>query len=366
MRLRPSPIVSRKVAYSQCWEDPETVREALRVTPDDDVLVVTSGGCNALALLIDQPRSITAIDINPAQNHLLELKREAVQRLSHDDLMCFVGARSSEDRKALYQRVRGHLSCAAQQYWDSRQDEIEQGVIHSGRFEGYLRLFRRFVLPLIHPKERVQRALAPKSLEEQRRFYDREWDTFWWRALFRLFFGRWLLSRFGRYPGAFQHADLPDISSHYLKRVRHALREVPVAENYFLQYMATGEYRTALPPYLDPEYFQTLRSHADRVRIITADLLSFLEATPAGTFSKFHLSNVFEYLTTEEYENVLRHVIRVARPGARLCYYNNVVKRSHPRSLDSMIQSEDDLARSLHWRDRSFVYQSVIVERVNK
>ena len=106
-RLHLSPVVPSKVAYSQCWEDPETARHALRVTPDDDVLVVTSGGCNALALLLDQPRSITAIDKNPAQNYLLELKRRAVQRLSHDDLMYFVGARWFEGRKALYKQSLG-------------------------------------------------------------------------------------------------------------------------------------------------------------------------------------------------------------------------------------------------------------------
>ena len=60
---------SGSIGYSQCWEDPATVREALRITPDDDVLAVTSGGCNVLALLLDRPHSITAVDINPAQNY---------------------------------------------------------------------------------------------------------------------------------------------------------------------------------------------------------------------------------------------------------------------------------------------------------
>ena len=249
-------------------------------------------------------------------------------------------------------------------YWDLNRDDIEQGVIHRGRFERYLHHFQKLVLPLIHPRERVQEALRPKSLEEQRRFYDREWDTFRWRGLLRLFFGRWLLSRFGRYPGAFQHAALLDVSAHYLERTRHALREIPVASNYFLQYMATGEYRTAVPPYLGPQHSEALRCNAHRIRIVTADLLSFLAAAPTGAYSKFYFSDVFEFFSADDYETALRHVVRVARPGARLFYYNNVVERSHPRSLDYMIQSEDHFARSLHWRDRSFVYRSAVVERV--
>ena len=36
------------LVYNTCWEDPRLDREALRLGPDDDVLVITSAGCNAL------------------------------------------------------------------------------------------------------------------------------------------------------------------------------------------------------------------------------------------------------------------------------------------------------------------------------
>ena len=356
--------VPREIAYSQCWEDPDTARAALRITPDDDVLVITSGGCNVLALLLDQPRSITAVDINPAQNFLLELKLGAIQSLCHPDLLAFVGAAPSEDRRDLYRRVRGRLSADARQYWDRRQDAVQRGIIHCGRFERYLNMFRRLILPLVHSRQRVEQALRPKSLTEQRLFYHGVWDSLRWRALFRLYFGRWLLSRFGRHVGAFRHADPLDVSAHYLERARHALTEVPVADNYFLQYMATGEYRTTLPAYLDPRHAEALRSLAPRVRTVTGDLAGLLESVPAGSFSKFCLSDVFEFFSRERYETSLAEVVRVAGPGARLCYYNNLVTRSHPQSLDSKIQSEDCLAQSLHWNDRSFVYRRVVVERI--
>ncbi len=355
----------RKIAYSQCWEDPDTVREALRIGPDDDVLAVTSGGCNVLALLLDQPRSITAVDINPAQNYLLELKRAAVLELSHDNLLSLVGARQSGKRWELYQQVRRRLPISARGYWDLCQDDIGQGVIHIGRFEQYLNLFRRLILPLIHTKRRVEEVLRPKSLEEQRCFYDRVWDTPRWRALFRFFFARRMLSRFARYQGSFQYADLPDVAAHYLERARHAMREIPISNNYFFQYMATGQYKTALPPYLNPLYQKNLRDQAHRICIITTDLKDFLETAPKESFSKFYLSDVFELFSSEQYGSALRQVARVARPGSRLCYYNNLVSRSYSKSLVPFIQNEDELAQSLHRKDRSFVYRSVVVQQVN-
>ena len=37
-----------QLVYNQCWEDPAVDRQALRLTRDDRVLVITSAGCNAL------------------------------------------------------------------------------------------------------------------------------------------------------------------------------------------------------------------------------------------------------------------------------------------------------------------------------
>jgi S-adenosylmethionine-diacylglycerol 3-amino-3-carboxypropyl transferase len=48
--------IFRKLLFAQSWEDPELDIEALRITPDDRVLAVTSGGCNALSLLTTEPR----------------------------------------------------------------------------------------------------------------------------------------------------------------------------------------------------------------------------------------------------------------------------------------------------------------------
>ena len=64
-----------KVNYAQCWEDPRTVIHALEVSPLDDVISIASGGDNIFALLLNQPRSLVAVDMNPAQIFLVELKR---------------------------------------------------------------------------------------------------------------------------------------------------------------------------------------------------------------------------------------------------------------------------------------------------
>lgn len=100
-----SAIESPRVRYAQCWEDPRTLTAALAITQEDDVLSIASGGDNSFALLLENPRSLTAIDCNPAQIFLLELKIRAIQTFEYDDFVSFIGARASRRRRELYSYV---------------------------------------------------------------------------------------------------------------------------------------------------------------------------------------------------------------------------------------------------------------------
>ena len=356
------------IAYAQCWEDPESGRQALQITAEDDLLTITSGGCNTLALALEEPRSITAVDSNAAQSHLLELKIAAIQALEYTSLLRFLGVRPSSHRRQTYAVVRGYLSPEAQAFWDWRQDLVEPGVVHAGRFEAYLSRFRRWVLPLIHSKKTLRQLLALDGLESQAHFYDTEWDTRRWRLLFRIFFSRRMQDRFGRYPGAFRYVDIEDVGEHFLGRVHHALTDLPIAGNYFLEYIATGGYADLrrLPPYLLEQNVERLRNASRRIRVVTASLDSFLERADEGSFSKFYLSDLFERVSPDQYEASLRRLMRAARNGSRLCYYNNLVRRRHPESMEPSILEEVDLGRRLHGEDRSFFYSRFVVERISK
>jgi S-adenosylmethionine-diacylglycerol 3-amino-3-carboxypropyl transferase len=69
-----------RLLYNACWEDPRVDRGLFGITPASCILVITSAGCNALDYLLDDPAEIVALDINPRQNALLELKLGVHQR----------------------------------------------------------------------------------------------------------------------------------------------------------------------------------------------------------------------------------------------------------------------------------------------
>ena len=68
----------RNLIYNTCWEDPALDRQALELTADDRLMVITSAGCNALDYLLAGCGEVNAVDVNPIQNALLELKTAAL------------------------------------------------------------------------------------------------------------------------------------------------------------------------------------------------------------------------------------------------------------------------------------------------
>lgn len=51
----------------------------LKIKKDDTVLTLTSGGCNALNLLLHGAGHVVSVDCNPAQSALLELKATGIR-----------------------------------------------------------------------------------------------------------------------------------------------------------------------------------------------------------------------------------------------------------------------------------------------
>src|SRR5215471_5142215 len=106
------------IIFSACQEDSRSELAAFGPLHGKHVFAVTAGGGRVLNLLIDRPRAITAVDLNPAQNALLELKIAAVRGLDHGVYLRFLGVRIAEDRLAVYERqLRQQLSSGAQRYF---------------------------------------------------------------------------------------------------------------------------------------------------------------------------------------------------------------------------------------------------------
>jgi S-adenosylmethionine-diacylglycerol 3-amino-3-carboxypropyl transferase len=350
------------IRYAQCWEDADILLEALDVRPGDVCLSIASAGDNALALLTRHPAKVIALDLSPAQLACVELRVAAYRRLEHRELLELIGSTPSRRRGELYAQCRPLLGDAARAFWDSRPAEVAGGIGGAGKFERYFGLFRRYVLPLVHRRPQIEALLRGGSLSERQKFYRRHWDTFRWRLLFRIFFSRFVMGRMGRDPSFFAYVE-GDVATRILERAKHAVTELNPADNPYLVWIMTGRH-AALPLALRPEHFHTIRANLDRLEWRCQSVEDYLASRELRSIDRFNLSDIFEYMSEENYHRLLELIVGGARPGGRLAYWNMLVPRSRPASLASRLRPLSELAARLHHQDKAFFYSRFVVEEV--
>ena len=181
-------IHRHNLVYNTCWEDPRLDRVALDLGPDDTLLVVTSAGCNALDYALMGPRHIHAVDLNPRQNALLELKLAGIRHLDLERFFGMFGCgHLPEVREAYRDVLRADLSPWSQRYWD-RWIEFFANSQRSFSFRGTAGLFAQavnvYVNRVIGGRTHIDAMLEAPTLERQREIWEsRLRERFWSRAM---------------------------------------------------------------------------------------------------------------------------------------------------------------------------------------
>ena len=350
-----------RIRYAQCWEDADILVEALEPGPGKRCLSIASAGDNTLALLARSPDYVLAVDLNAAQLACLELRAAAFRELQHRELLALIGSVPCEDRMRLYLQCRGRLSADARRFWDDHTKLIEAGIGGAGKFESYFRFFREYILPLIHSRRRIAELLRAKTREQRVEFYERDWNTALWRALFRVFFSRRVMSALGRDPEFFRYVN-GSVSERILARTRYALTELDPAANSYLQWILAGEHNGVLPFALREENFEAIRRNLDRLELRQAALEDL--SAQDGPFDCFNLSDVFEYMSEQNYALLLKRLAALATPGARLAYWNMLAPRRRPAELADSLDELSELSARLFACDKAFFYSAFVLEQV--
>lgn len=350
------------IRYAQVWEDADILVAALAPQPAHTLLSIASAGDNALALLASGAR-VVAIDLNPAQLACLELRVAAYRELDHPALLELIGSRASARRVELFARCRPLLSPEARAFWDALPDAIAAGIGSAGKFERYFTTFRERVLPLVHGRSRVAELLRGGDPAAREIFYEKCWNTWRWRLLFRLFFSRFVMGRLGRDPAFFRYVE-GRISARILARTRYALTELNPAENPYLAWILTGTHGEALPFALRAENFDAIRVNLDRLEWRRQTVEEFLTAEPGVRLDGANLSDIFEYMSEENTAALLARLADASNPGARFAYWNMLAPRSRPEALAGRLRPLDVLASELFAKDRAFFYSRFVVEEV--
>ncbi|MDX2306945.1 MAG: DUF3419 family protein [Hyphomicrobium sp.] len=362
----------RGLVYPQIWEDPDVDMEAMELGPDKRMLVIASGGCNAMSYLRDNPKEIVAVDLNPAHVALLRFKVAAAQHLpdykTYFDMFGAANKASNVDAYDTY--VAEHLDKTSREYWDAMRPRGHR------RIEGFAQNFYRYgllgrfitsghMLARLFGKNPA-RMMEARSIEEQREIYKTDLEPLFKKRLVRAILGyRASLFGLGIPPAQFEALAgdrlMVDVVRERLERLATGF---DFKDNYFAWQAFNRGYATdgkgPLPPYLQEKNYALIRERASRITVENTSLTLRLKSEPSESFDRYVFLDAQDWMDDAVLTELWQEVTRTAKPGARVIYRTageeTILPGRVPDDVLSRWHYDPARSRALHDKDRSAIY----------
>lgn len=352
-----------KIRYANCWEDSELLLEAFEITPNKKCISIASAGDNSFALLTKNPELVLAVDLSIPQISCCELKKQAIKLLEYEEFLELAGFNKSNRRQDLFKSIEGNLPLECKYYFAQNPKIIEDGIIHQGKFEHYFQIFANKIMPLVHNQKNLTELFLPKAIEAQKLFYDKTWNNWRFKALFKVFFNKFIMGRLGRDKEFFKYVDTAMISKNIKSRADNALRNVPTWNNPYVNYILLNNFEYSLPDYAKRENFEIIKQNIDAVEF-KIGTINEVAINSGMKFDCFNLSDIFEYMDENLFKNISEQLLSTANKGAKFAYWNMMVDRRISEILPENFDYKKDLSEELYKKDRAFFYKSFIVDEV--
>ncbi|MEO8573580.1 MAG: BtaA family protein [Pyrinomonadaceae bacterium] len=368
--------------YNQIWEDPRVDLEALQLDENSRILAISSGGCNALHYLLEDPESVTAVDLNRHHIYLLDLKLVALKHLpTYESFFAFFGAGRGRNTGTDYQKyIQPNLGRDARGFWESNTllggvfwgDRItffrDDAGLYSHSRNGYFLGFFHWLALRLGCK--VDEVLKAKTFDEQAILYTKHIDPFFDSILIKLI-GKLPVTMFGLGIPPQQYEELTKDLAHnrtvidtYRDRVRRLACDFPIQENYFAWQAFARKYdtknRQAIPDYLKKENFETLRTNAERLKTKVVSATDEIRNNGKGAFNRFVFLDAQDWMDTDAIRDFWSAVLENAEPGSRIIFrtagVTSPIENKLPEELRARFVYEKELSQNLFKQDRSSIY----------
>lgn len=349
-----------RLSYSFGNEDWETEAKALKVKSGDRVVCVTASGDRPLNLMVNDFNEIIAIDSNPFQNALFDLKKCAMQYLPYPEYLSFMGADPNQDRLNTFRELAKYLDPVSLKIWEKHLKKITNGVLFEGAVEKLLKVASK-VLNGIRGKK-IQKLFSYDDIEQQRKFLKDEWQTYALQKSFEILLNPYLSRFFIKDPGLYAYIDPKIHVGKYLHdRLHTSLNYTLAKESVLLSLIFRGTVeRTSYPPYLSQSGVHVIKPKLDKVSYQTTDINSYLEQAKSSSFDCYSISDVASYLDKNNFSKLIAHIYRTAKKGARFCLRQFLSCHQIPDFHAHAFQRDYALEKQLEKEDRCLVYRFMV------
>jgi len=377
-------VHGNNLVYNTCWEDPRLDRVALELKPTDNVLVITSAGCNALDYALTETNHVYAVDMNPRQNALLELKLAGIRKLDYGTFFEIFGCGYSADARQIYQQqLRPELTSWARSYWDRRINYFgnrRRPFYFRGTSGAFARLINVYINRFVRVRRHVDDLLAADSVEEQREIYDKHIHPKFWTRAMRFTLNRDTTLSMVGVPKAQRRQVENQYDGGIVQFIEDCVESVfarlPIHDNYFWRVYLKGCYSPeCCPEYLKQANFQRLKDGlVDRVSVHTDSVQGFLEKNEVP-ISRFVLLDHMDWLSDRFFpvlESEWEWIFRRATPDARAIWRSGGMRTDFIDRVEinrngeivriaELLRYHPELSNELHELDRVHTYGSFYI-----
>lgn len=377
-------VHGNNLVYNTCWEDPRLDKKVLNLTPDDNVFVITSAGCNALSYAIGGAKHVYCADMNYRQNATLELKIAGIKELDYEDFFKLFGEGHFPGVKQIYrEKLRRHVCEQSQKYWDQYITKFFDNPHKTFYFcgtSGFLAKWINTYVNMRGMRKELNALINAQTLEEQKEIWSKVRNKFW-SPLMRFIVNLDTTMSMVGVPKD-QRKQIEKTYGKLVPFVQECLDTIfgvlPIKDNYFWRVYTTGCYtKECCPEYLSREGFEILKAGAvDNVTAYTCTAEQFLRKNPDIKISKFILLDHMDWLSDNFYDALVSEwdaILQTAAPNARVLwrsggldtstYLNNVPIKlnGQEKKLGDILDYHLDEAKELHKLCRVHTYGSFYI-----
>ncbi|BCN92483.1 S-adenosylmethionine--diacylglycerol 3-amino-3-carboxypropyl transferase [Thiomicrorhabdus immobilis] len=327
-----------RLVYPQIWEDPEVDIQALQINNQSRVFTISSGGCNVLNYLTEQPELIEVVDLNEAHIALIKLKLVAIEHLPNSEAFFdFFGKANllkNLDRYEAY--IKPHLDNETLAYWESKERPWSKKRITYFTNGFYKHGLLGHFIGLIHWTGKrlgydISKIMQARTLEEQQQGFDQHVAPIFDTKLLKFLCNRsMVMYSLGIPPAQFDEMDKQSQDSklgmHNLlkERARQLACDFPLDENYFAWQAFNREYdikhRKAIPRYLKKEAFAVLKSNQSKVKVSHTSMTERLKSLPDNSLNAYLFLDAQDWMDERQLTELWQEVNRTAMPNARVVF----------------------------------------------
>lgn len=351
--------------FGVAQDDPRSELSALDPVEGDRVLCIASAGEVPLELLVNSDASIAidAADIDYHQLYLSNLKLKAAQTLNDWDAARFLGFLPADRRNRIqwFELFADKLPENEAIFWKENFEIFKKGPIHLGRYETYIARFAPLGRHLLGGGKALRGLFECSGIEEQQTYFDQRFRADLLKKLFKLIFHPRIYKNRGIPEQGLQHMGTENIGNTFYNKFRDFCTATPVRENWILQFVLFDRviFKEALPSYLSQTGRERLREEDARLNFIEQSYTEILEERKSGYYNKFALSNVSDWLSVDEFTELLRIIAdKSGENAAGLIRYIYTAEVRDPK-LKEMLGFDHREGKELLKQDRFPFYKLI-------